>query len=151
MTLAANLLQQAHQYGIDLHVEGDAIHMQADFRPPTHLLANLKAHKAELIALLAGPPPLSEEAKVDIRETLEERAAIQEFDGCLSREDADAAAIAAMRIFRYRLAGGRGWCMLNAPGWSLEDAERDLQSRYGGRLLEVVEHKPVRRQEASHV
>ncbi len=97
-----------------------------------------------------APPPLSSEDHEAIAETLDERAAIQEFDGGLSRHEAERAARAAMRVFRYRLTTTRGWCTLIAPGWDLADAEHDLSNRYGSRLAEVVEHKPAMNRVVTH-
>lgn len=99
----------------------------------------------------AKTPPFVASAQVamlseNIREQLEERAAIQEYDGGLPRERAEAQARAALRVYEYRLSdnGPNGsWMILLAPGCNLSQAERTLRDRFGaGRVLAVRERRP---------
>ncbi len=145
------VLKQAETNGLHLSAKAGGLVVEAD--NPEALTdewrARLREHKTELLELLpqADPPPLSPADQEDIREALEERASIQEYDGGLIRADAEREARAALRVYRYRLTTSKGWCTLIAPGWDLEDAERDLRGRYGDRLVEVIEHHPQSRRE----
>ncbi len=87
------------------------------------------------------PPPLTPEDREDIRESIDERAAIQEYDGGLPRAGAEREAKAGIRVYRYRLIDSKGWCTLISPQWSLEEAKRNLRGRYDDRLVEVVQHE----------
>ncbi len=75
------------------------------------------------------------------REYFEERAAIGEFDGGLSRKDAEAQA--ARRVFEYRLADDTGqWLVVLAkPGDGLAEITESLRGRFeADRVLEVRHH-----------
>ncbi len=86
---------------------------------------------------LEGSDTLDEDA----REYFQERAAIGEFDGGLSRKDTEAQA--ARRVFEYRLADGPGqWLVVLAkPGDGLAEITESLRGRFGTeRVLEVRHH-----------
>lgn len=52
----ATILLRCRDFGIPLSVNGDRLHVGVEFdRIPADLLAELKAYKAELVALLANP------------------------------------------------------------------------------------------------
>ena len=86
---------------------------------------------------------LGDDLNENIREHFEERAAIQEYDGGLPRERAEAQARSALRVYEYRLSdnGPDGpWLILLAPGCDLAEAERSLRNRFGAdRVLAVRE------------
>jgi hypothetical protein len=76
------------------------------------------------------------------REYSDERAAIGEYDGELSRPQAEAQA--ARRVFEYRLSDdpGTSLLLLAAPGDELPDAERALALRFGAeRVLDVRRYR----------
>jgi hypothetical protein len=74
--VALDLLAEAHRYGVRLiTTPAGTIKARAPKRPPPYLLANLKAHRAELFAALA-------QAEADDREV---RAAIVEYDAGVPR------------------------------------------------------------------
>jgi len=76
-----------------------------------------------------------------IREHLEERAAIMEYDGGLSREKAETEARKALRVFEYKLTDNPdAWLVLIAPGCELEEARENLSGRFGSRFLDVRKH-----------
>jgi hypothetical protein len=78
-----------------------------------------------------------------VAEAIEERAAIREFDGSETREDAERNARSTMMIFRYRLTDKpHSWHTWVAPCCDLTDARHHLEYRFGERLLDVVEHRP---------
>jgi hypothetical protein len=107
----------------------------------------IRAHKPALLALLqqgAEPlPPLSSADHAAIRESIEERAAIQQFDGGLSRQEAETEARAAMRVYRVRVAmpDGRAprWATMLAPNCDLGEARRAACGTFGAdRVLDVI-------------
>ena len=101
----------------------------------------LRQHKAELLRLLTSPPitPQDHDAMQD---AIEERAAIRQFDGGEPCEVAEQQARAAMRVYQYRITDKpTSWLTLIAPGCDLDEAHRLLAWRFGGRLIEVIEHR----------
>jgi len=76
-----------------------------------------------------------------IREHLEERAAIMEYDGGLPRDKAETEARRTLRVFEYKLADNPGaWLVLIAPGCELDEARESLRRRFGSRFLDVRKH-----------
>ena len=76
-----------------------------------------------------------------IREHLEERAAIQEYDGGLTRKQAEAEARRALRVYEYKLTDNPdAWLVLIAPGCDLEETRENLRGRFGSRLLDIRKH-----------
>lgn len=93
MTLAS-VLQACDRLGVTLQVKGDALHIQAPKGAiSANALAFLKKYKEDITAHLRGDTVLDEQ-----REAYEERAAIMEYDGGLSRAAAERAAYAIMLI-----------------------------------------------------
>ena len=74
-----------------------------------------------------------------IQEHLAERAAIQEYDGGLTREQAEAEALRTLRVFHYRLTDNPdAWLVLIAPGCDLEQTTRTCRNKFGAdRVMEV--------------
>jgi len=147
---AAALLAEARAAGVDLHLTPDG-RVVARGAPDAvaALLPALRARKPELLRLLATPaptptpPPLSDADAEALHEAREERAAIMEFDGGLTRAEAEAEAWRAIRAWRYLLrTPGRpdAWCAFIDPhGCAENEARRDLEARYGpGRVLAVA-------------
>ncbi len=89
----------------------------------------------------AGPSPLQTADIEAIREAIEERAAIREFDGGEDRATAEREARSAMRVFRFRLADRPDtWLTMLAPGCDLDAARHTLRLRFGAeRVADVVE------------
>ena len=79
-----------------------------------------------------------------IREHLEERAAIQEYDGELSRPEAEKEARRNLRVFAYRLADNpTAELFFISPGSTMEEARRRLAYQFGAeRVIEVREGRP---------
>ena len=88
------------------------------------------------------PPTLTAEERDDIREAIEERAAIREFDAGEDRANAEAKAASAMRVYRLLVSMGEGeearWLTMLAPGTDLPEAERIARLRFPGRVLAVL-------------
>ena len=53
MSAALDILEWAHQSGLEIEVQGGRLELRAPQKPPDELLAEVKAHKPELIALLS--------------------------------------------------------------------------------------------------
>ena len=136
----AVLIQQVQAAGGSIHATGGRIKLSAPRPLPSVLVETIKVHKAEVLAYLG------DDLAENIREHFEERAAIQEYNGGLPRERAEAQARAALRVFEYRLSdnGPNGpWLILLAPDCDLAQAERSLRNRFGAdRVLSVRERRP---------
>jgi hypothetical protein len=135
-----------------INVESRATHATTE-NDPGSLLARIKERRQTAQSgsasrkdnrVAANPASLCPADQEAITEAMEERSAIQEHEGGMARGDAEREARTAMRVFRYRLVSGKGWCTLIAPGWTLAGAEHDLRGRYGDRFVKVVEHRPVK-------
>ncbi|MDD5319145.1 MAG: hypothetical protein PHD43_00765 [Methylococcales bacterium] len=75
-----------------------------------------------------------------IREYVEERAAIMEFDGGLSRKEAEQAAAKAIRVYCYRVKDKPiSELTVIMPNTELDEAYQKLKLKYGDRLLTVYE------------
>src|SRR5262245_29853834 len=89
---AIDVLEAARAAGIALAVQGDDLVLEAPSTPPAAVLEPLSGHKAEIVALLrSGRDGWSAE---DWHVFFDERAGIAEFDGGLSRAEAEAQALA---------------------------------------------------------
>ncbi len=89
---AADALAAALTAGLDLRVYGHDLMLNAPAQPPQAILDLLAQHKAGVIAILRAQ---NEDWPADEwRDFYDERAAIAEFDGGLSRQDAEALAYA---------------------------------------------------------
>lgn len=92
-----------------------------------------------------SPETLTPEERAAAQELIEERAAIQEHDGGLARHQAETEARAAIRVYFYRLSDRpQSWLTVIAPGRDLDQARDDLQRKFPGRMLEIVEYQPRR-------
>ena len=93
----------------------------------------IRTNKAEIIKQLSVA-----QIQQNIREQIEERAAIQEFDGGLQRADADVAAAKSMRVYCYRVTDKpNSELTVIMPNTELIEAEAKLREKYGDRLLSV--------------
>lgn len=139
---AADLLTRARAAGVEVYRRPDG---SLGCRGPRDALAvwlpELRARKAELVRLLADPPPLPIEAREAIAESIEERAAIREFDGGEPRATAEHEARVAMRVYNLLIAMPEGppkWAVMLAPGRDLEQATDDACRRFGAdRVLRI--------------
>lgn len=140
--------------GVTLHARGGRLAVESHHPLTDTQRAWIKTHKADLLRALtrlsdpapAAPPPvppgLTEEAHAALREAVEERAAVREFDGGEPRAAAERAARAAARVYHYRLTDHPGaWLTLICPGCDLEEARAVLSLKFGERVLEVAEHE----------
>jgi hypothetical protein len=72
---STRLLDACRAAGLSLQLDGPDLFIEAERDPPSDLIAELRQHKAEVIALLRAEPP----------DDIEERASIVEYDGNIPR------------------------------------------------------------------
>ena len=86
MSLAHEVLNRAKDHGLEIESKGDRLRLRAAQPPPAELLTELAKHKPAIISLLqtAGECWSAD----DYRLLYEERAAIAEIDGQLTRHEA---------------------------------------------------------------
>ncbi|MDO9048990.1 MAG: hypothetical protein Q7U66_14820 [Methylobacter sp.] len=128
-----NILSEIEAAGLVVSLAGDRL----EISNPSRLTAELKnlmiANKQEIIKQLSGT-----QLQQDIREQIEERAAIMEYDGGLTRRDAEAAATAAIRVYCYRMKDKPTTELtVIMPGTELTEALEKMRNKYGDRLLDV--------------
>ena len=77
-----------------------------------------------------------------VTEYLEERAAIMEYDGGLPREQAEAEARRALRVYEYRLVDNPdAWLVMIAPSCDLGQANMTCYNKFGSdRVIAVREY-----------
>jgi hypothetical protein len=87
---ATDALILARAIGIQIRIDGDSLALEASAPPPADVLDLLARYKTDIVILLREGSALW--ANDDCREFFEERAGIAEFDGGLSRDQAEAQA-----------------------------------------------------------
>jgi hypothetical protein len=118
---AQELIARLESSGVSLWVDGNNVRFKApEGLFPDPLKLELKIHKAEIISFMAGrgrlqnPPvfPLPDQA--GIKEWVEERAAIIEFEGKITWQEADklAAVNGSKQFCPVCRAGACGGCLL---------------------------------------
>lgn len=138
---AANLLQLLVERGFRLTVDGATLRVAPAAKLDADLQHEIVTHKADLLAMLS-PQGLTADEQADIKESIEERAAIREHDGGEDRATAEAQATSAMRVYRLLIAKNEGieprWVTMLAPGCDLAEAERTARLKFPGRVKAVV-------------
>src|SRR5262245_61199408 len=89
---AAEALKAARAAGVELALDGENLVLNAASAPPAAVLDALSRHKAEIVVLLR--PGRHGWSAEDWQVFFDERAGIVEFDGGLSRPEAEAQAFA---------------------------------------------------------
>jgi hypothetical protein len=91
---AAEALRMAHAAGVDISVGEDDLVLQASSEPPSAILDMLGQHKAGVIELLRRGLHINycTWSAEEWRSFFDERASIAEFEGGLSRAEAEASA-----------------------------------------------------------
>jgi hypothetical protein len=125
---AAEALEAARAAGIRVEIDGDDLVLEALAPPPSALLDLLSRHKAGIVTLLrlADEGWLAEDWQV----FFDERAGIAEFDGGLSRGQAEARAFACCAVDwlnRNPMRSPPGRC----PGCGCGDQAHDPVLPYG--------------------
>jgi hypothetical protein len=94
--IAQRLIEDARAAGLSMEVDGSDLIVEADRDPPADLLAELRQHKAEVIAFLRPPSRETADAAQDA-DDLDERAALIEYGAGVLRAWAEGyAALCAM-------------------------------------------------------
>ncbi len=131
--------------GILMRARGDRLSVASRAPLTDQQRAWIRAHKVELLRLLAGAVPAPLDLTGEDREAAEERPTVRAPGGGESRERTAGDERFAMRVYRYRLIDKPDtWLTMIAPDCDLEEARRSLRLRFGERLAGVVEH-PHRR------
>jgi hypothetical protein len=114
---AAEALKAARALGIRFGIDGDDLLLEAATPPPAAVLDLLSRHKADVVQMLR--PAEDGWSAQDWQVFFDERASIAEFDGGLSRADAEAQAFACCVIEwlnRHPERSPPGRC-LGCGGW----------------------------------
>ena len=91
MSLAQDVLSRARNQGLQIEAKGTRLRLRAAQPPPAELLTELAKHKPAIISLLR---PVDDcWSGDDYRALFDERAAIAEFDGHLTRAEAENTAL----------------------------------------------------------
>jgi hypothetical protein len=109
---AAEALRRAHAAGVQIATDGCDLLLEAQEPAPAHVLSALASHKNGIIALLRAAD--CGWSAADWQAYFDERAGIAEFDGGLSREDAEARAFAccvAEWLNRHPALSSPGRCL----------------------------------------
>ena len=134
-----------HAAGILMRARGDRLSLASRAPLTDQQLAWIRAHKVELLRLLACAVPAPLDLSGEDREAAEERPTVRAPGSEESRERTAGDERLAMRVYRYRLIDKPDtWLTMIAPDCDLEEARRSLRLRFGERLAGVVEH-PHRR------
>lgn len=129
-----NILNDITNAGLNISLVGDQLRIANPERLNDSLRDLIRANKSEIIKYFSNTQLLQ-----DIRERTEERSAIMEFDGGLSRQDADAAAAKSMRVYCYRVKSKpNSELTVIMPNTELPEAIEKLKEKYGDRLLSVT-------------
>lgn len=132
--------------GFTLRADGGTLRVSPASRVGQGLQRLIRQHKRHLLRLVGmpEPPPLIAPEQADIAESIEERAAILEYDAGLPRHDAETQAASRMRVYRLLVAMDEGeepkWVTMLAPGCDLAEAEHGARTKFGARLLEILPH-----------
>jgi len=132
--------------GIRMRARGDRLSVASRAPLTNQQRAWIRAHKAELLRLLAdsvpNPPRLANNDPAAMRRTREGWSSIRDIAGGESGEATGLPTRHAMCVYRYRLTDKPdAWLTMIAPDCDLDEARRSLHLRFGERLTAVVEHR----------
>ena len=129
-----NILNDITNAGLNISLVGDQLRIANPEKLNDSLRDLIRANKSEIIKYFSNTQLLQ-----DIRERTEERSAIMEIDGGLSRQDADVAAANSMRVYCYRVKSKpNSELTVIMPNTELPEAIEKLKEKYGDRLLSVT-------------
>lgn len=92
---AVPLFRRLRAFGIEIEVVGETLRLRAPTHPPPALIAEVRHHKSELIAILRGSSAARHDP-ADWRALFEERAAHRQYEGGYRRDIAERLAFAEM-------------------------------------------------------
>ena len=134
-----DILSEIIQAGLSITLVGEQIKVSNPSCLTDELRNLIRSNKQAIVAQLSRTKTAQfNELLQDIRGQIEERAAIMEFDGGLSRHDAEQAATSAIRVYCYRVSDkpDRELTVI-MPNTELDEAVEKLKVKYGDRLLDV--------------
>jgi len=99
------VLQLAHAAGVSISVDGDDLVLCSSRAPDPELEEIVRQHKTEILRLQHDHATWSEE---DLQVLFDERAGIMEFDGGLSRDEAERLARQEVALLRRLAESSRG-------------------------------------------
>jgi hypothetical protein len=122
VTAAAAILDRLAQLGVAARADGDALRLRPASMVPTDLLAEVRALKPTLLALLAAndPTPAPVPTGPAAVAAWAERAAARALDGYEPGAEADAPGWRADTA--EELAGRRRAALVRPPSWTLREA-----------------------------
>jgi hypothetical protein len=94
--IAARALKVAQDAGVNVRAVGNDLQLEAASEPPSSIIESLRHNKAHIVTLLRSNP--ARWSPQEWHAYFDERAAIAEYDGKLSREDAEALAFASCAV-----------------------------------------------------
>jgi hypothetical protein len=128
-----NVFNEIEAAGLIVSLVGEQLKIANPTKLTDGLRNLIRINKQEIIKQLSGA-----QLQQDIREQIEERAAIMEYDGGLSRKDAEQAAAAALRVYCYRMKDKpTSELTVIMPGTEFDEALENLKNQFGDRLLDV--------------
>jgi hypothetical protein len=136
-----DILQELNLAGLSVSLEGDRVKVENPGRLTNGLRDLIRSHKPDIVSRLSkARAAQNSEMQQAIREQVEERAAIKEYDGGLPRAEAERQADSAARAYCYRLTdkpNSELWVIMS--GTNLVEAKASLERRFGIRLVAVYE------------
>lgn len=139
---ARDLLTRMEGAAILLCARGDRLSVASPVRLTDRQRTWIRAHKWELLQLLADLAPPTVPLTGDAGEATQERTTLRARPNGEAMGASSAQAPSAMRVYRYRLDDKPAtWLTMIAPNCDLDEARRCLRLRFGERLTEVVEQR----------
>jgi hypothetical protein len=136
-----DILQNLNLAGLSVSLEGDRVKVENPCRLTDGLRDLIRSHKPDIVRLLSKPRAAqNSELRPALREQVEERAAIIEYDGVLPRAEAERQAASATRAYCYRVTDkpeSELWVIM--PNTGLAAATERVRHRFGDRLITVYE------------
>lgn len=129
---AVEILHDLRDQGFRFQVTGERLRVAPSQKLTDDVRAVIRAHRSEILEALTTD---AEDIDADAREYLDERAAIAEYDGGLSREQAERQHIRP--VFEFQLAERPGvwFTLLCQQGDTLDDARHWCEQRFGSDRL----------------
>lgn len=128
------LIDEVRAAGIAMLLDGDSLKLIGERDAIDRFIPELKAHKSEIVAALKAEQIANRIE--DFTELYEERAAIAEYDGGLSREQAEELAIRT--AWRWVLSSGDGGTY-RCTALTYEEAREHLEKQFLGRKVTNLE------------
>lgn len=127
---ALHLIAEVTRAGGAIRANGDRLDLEAPRPLPDDLIERIRQHKAEILAALENE--MHQEIIEAAREAAEERAAILEHDGGLSRTKADEVAKLAEAFYAHLWGVGKVSGCCHAPAGRYCEEGRRLRDTYYG-------------------